>query len=65
MTETYAVKALVPGRKRWEFVRPSGGTTNLRIHAIEFRSRERAEAFAQEIAQLNAGVKARVDVFRG
>lgn len=56
---THAVKVLMPGAKRWEFITPDGGTTNLRLHAATC-TEERAGEYAERIPQDNPGVQAKV-----
>ena len=58
----YAVKVRLPGGKRWEFVTPSGGTTNLRLHAA-MATKDRCDEMAAHIPADNPGVEAKVVPF--
>jgi hypothetical protein len=52
---THAVKVRLAGAKRWEFLRPNGGTTHLRLHALVVPE-EQAKSIAAEVAQNNPDV---------
>jgi hypothetical protein len=56
----YAVKVLRPGRKRWEFLEPTGSCCNLRVHAARFKTLAGADNQAEYVMANNDDVKAKV-----
>ena len=51
----YAIKVREPGRKKWGFLTPKGGVTNLRVHAARWSDREPCEKLIAENAPDNPG----------
>ncbi len=49
----YAIKVRETGRKKWRFLTPKGGVTNLRVHASRWPAREPCERLIAEIAPDN------------
>jgi hypothetical protein len=58
MTEPseYVLKVRKPGRRAM-LLSDGGRTTRLRVHAVRFATRERAEAAAVELGKLNPTLK--------
>jgi hypothetical protein len=56
----FYVKCKGPRDKIYWFLTPAWRLNRLRIHAVAFDSRDKAEAAALEIAQENKGFSARV-----
>ena len=56
---THAIKVRWPDMKRWEFLTPDGGCSNLRVHAAT-SSHARCEYLAAKIEAENGGVQTRV-----
>lgn len=52
---SHAVKVKLAGRKRFEFLTPNGGTTNLRVHAASWNEHGAGEV-AKNIVADNPGV---------
>jgi len=51
----YAIKVREPGRKKWGFLTPKGGVTNLRVHAARWSDREPCEKLIADNAPDNPG----------
>lgn len=57
---TWFIKVKAEDEKRWSFLTPRGGETNLRIHASQFDDEAKATRIAAEIESENPGILAKV-----
>jgi hypothetical protein len=61
---TYCVKVRKLSGKKWKFLSSNGGLNPLRIHAVEFTDKDRADKQSAEINALHGSeYQAKVEIF--